>query len=185
MIEITQEENTTQNKYIQVGTIQEAKFKTIEYGETNNGTPFIKFILENRTGQTCETVWWLTTQAVEKYTGPRIGVMLNRLGKEQEALHKVNINQNAKEFVEALTPILLSADWHRWAFGGEETEYNGKKFFRARILNDKFNFVESLQVPIESSKLKVDSENPFHFKRLESTTTPASTTEDSNGSNFY
>lgn len=154
------------SKFMSPGIV-EAKIKEIVYGESSQKqTPFMKIILENDEEQTCETIWYLSSQAWEPEKGNgtkwRVTLMADKLGL-RDRLDKVTESiASEQDFVNGLNSIFKGVK-ARWVLVGEEiapSDPSKNVWIKAEL--HPWKFVETLDT--NPSTLKFDPKKDI--KRL-------------------
>ena len=194
------------SKYIPALSITEATITTESVKSGLKGTPGLKinFVTapvdgltdENRnpTGKTADHTFYITDKTFEgtymDFNGKKTYVpgvkdrllqIADATGTRQQLDEVGNTSNNLDEYLNGVTKIFNGVS-ARFKFGGEEIEgKDGKQNWTKAVLA-RYNFVESLNVPTEMSKLKV---GPKDLKILPTTTATETVPQRTSAANLY
>jgi len=186
-------ENTFESPYISYG-INEVRISSVDYLESAQNTPGIRFNFEtlevypqlDNSPKTTNHVYYLKTEINNKIFIERVILMANALGIRQELDSLGEENLSMKDYVSGLNDIFAGKEARIKFKGKEVAGKEGKNnWFKAELSMDK-RFIESIDVPLEQSKLTFDENNKYDVDKLEKLDTNSPVTnETSSSSGLY
>lgn len=162
----TEEEKGMVSKFIEPG-ISECKITSMEHTVSQRGTEGIKIIfsshpvaeLDNE-ARTVDTTLWFSENG-KKYALQKLIAFAKALGVKEQ-LDGIKA-PDYPEYAKAIMPI-IGNKFFRMKFQGKEIAGNKGNWWKAEVPFK--GFVESLNIPVENSKLTFDKNNQYDMVAL-------------------
>ena len=162
----TEEEKEMVSKFIEPG-ISECKIASMEYTTSQRGTEGIKIIFNSHdvkeldnSPRTAETPLWFSENG-KKYALQKLIAFSKALGV-REQLDGIKA-PDYTEYAKAVMPI-IGNKFFRMKLIGKEIAGNKGNWWKAEVPFN--NFVESLNIPTEKSRLTFDVNNQYDMVKL-------------------